>query len=92
MARADELRLMTRVARLYYEVGLKQQEIAGRLRLTPAGEKVYVIASQVMERHLGLLEDLEQLKPRAGCIDERRTNTVSIKCRHCSSSRLSQTA
>ncbi len=34
MARADELRLMTRVARLYYEVGLKQPEIASRLRLS----------------------------------------------------------
>ncbi len=34
VARADELRLMTRVARLYYEVGLKQPEIAARLRLS----------------------------------------------------------
>lgn len=34
MARADELRLMTRVARLYYEEGLKQPEIASRLRLS----------------------------------------------------------
>ncbi len=34
MARADELRLMTRVARLYYEVGLKQPQIASRLRLS----------------------------------------------------------
>ena len=34
MARADELRLMTRVARLYYELGLKQPEIAARLRLS----------------------------------------------------------
>ena len=34
MARADELRLMTRVARLYYDVGLKQPEIATRLRLS----------------------------------------------------------
>ena len=34
MARADELRLMTRVARLYYEVGHKQPEIATRLRLS----------------------------------------------------------
>jgi len=34
MARADELRLMTRVARLYYELGLKQPEIASRLRLS----------------------------------------------------------
>ncbi len=34
MARADELRLMTRVARLYYDVGLKQPQIASRLRLS----------------------------------------------------------
>jgi DNA-binding transcriptional regulator LsrR (DeoR family) len=34
MTRADELRLMTRVARLYYDVGLKQPEIATRLRLS----------------------------------------------------------
>jgi len=34
VARADELRLMARVARLYYEVGLKQPEIAARLRLS----------------------------------------------------------
>src|SRR3990172_810434 len=33
MARLDELRLMTRVARLYHESGLKQPEIATRLRL-----------------------------------------------------------
>lgn len=34
MARIDELRLITRVARLYYESGLKQPEIAARLRLS----------------------------------------------------------
>ncbi len=34
MARSDELRLMTRVARLYYESGLKQPRIAARLRLS----------------------------------------------------------
>ncbi len=34
MARIDELRLITRVARLYYEGGLKQPEIAARLRLS----------------------------------------------------------
>lgn len=34
MGRADELRLMTRVARLYYDAGLKQPEIASRLRLS----------------------------------------------------------
>jgi len=34
MGRADELRLMTRVARLYYDLGLKQPQIASRLRLS----------------------------------------------------------
>ena len=34
MARIDELRLMTRVARLYYEQGLRQSEIAESLRLS----------------------------------------------------------
>lgn len=34
MGRSDELRLMTRVARLYYDVGLRQPEIATRLRLS----------------------------------------------------------
>jgi DNA-binding transcriptional regulator LsrR (DeoR family) len=34
MARADELRLMTRVARLYHESGVRQPEIASRLRLS----------------------------------------------------------
>jgi DNA-binding transcriptional regulator LsrR (DeoR family) len=34
MARIDELRLMTRVARLYHESGVKQPEIAMRLRLS----------------------------------------------------------
>lgn len=34
MARIDELRLITRVARLYHEGGLKQPEIAARLRLS----------------------------------------------------------
>lgn len=34
MARIDEMRLITRVARLYYETGLKQPEIAARLRLS----------------------------------------------------------
>jgi DNA-binding transcriptional regulator LsrR (DeoR family) len=34
MARADELRLMTRVARLYYDDGIRQPEIAQRLRLS----------------------------------------------------------
>jgi DNA-binding transcriptional regulator LsrR (DeoR family) len=34
VARIDELRLVTRVARLYHEAGLKQPEIAARLRLS----------------------------------------------------------
>jgi len=34
MARIDELRLMTRVARLYHEKGVKQPEIAAALRLS----------------------------------------------------------
>ena len=34
MARIDELRLMTRVARLYYEQGLRQTEIAESLNLS----------------------------------------------------------
>lgn len=34
MARADELRLMTRVARLYHEAGMKQPQIAARLHLS----------------------------------------------------------
>jgi DNA-binding transcriptional regulator LsrR (DeoR family) len=34
MANTDELRLMTRVARLYYERGLRQTEISGQLNLS----------------------------------------------------------
>jgi DNA-binding transcriptional regulator LsrR (DeoR family) len=34
MTRIDELRLMTRVARMYYELGLRQSEIAERLFLS----------------------------------------------------------
>jgi DNA-binding transcriptional regulator LsrR (DeoR family) len=34
MARIDELRLMTKVARLYYEQGLRQTEIAQSLHLS----------------------------------------------------------
>jgi DNA-binding transcriptional regulator LsrR (DeoR family) len=34
MARIDELRLLTRVSRMYYEAGLKQPEIAARLALS----------------------------------------------------------
>jgi DNA-directed RNA polymerase specialized sigma24 family protein len=34
MARVDELRLMAKVARLYYERGLKQTEIAKQLDIS----------------------------------------------------------
>ena len=34
MARIDELRLMTRVARMYYEQGLRQTEIMNRLNMS----------------------------------------------------------
>jgi DNA-binding transcriptional regulator LsrR (DeoR family) len=36
MARVDELRLMAKVARLYYERGLKQTEIAKQLDISQA--------------------------------------------------------
>lgn len=36
MARVDELRLMTKIARLYYERGLQQSEIAAQLNLSQA--------------------------------------------------------
>ena len=35
MARIDELRLMTKVARLYYEQGMRQSEIAAKLASFP---------------------------------------------------------
>src|SRR3970040_615592 len=47
MARLDELRLMTRVARLYHESGLKQPEIAARLRLSQP--KVSRLLKQALE-------------------------------------------
>ena len=34
MARIDELRLMTKVARMYYEQGLRQTEITDRLNMS----------------------------------------------------------
>ena len=37
MARIDELRLMTRVARLYYEPGMRQPEIAAAPPLAAQG-------------------------------------------------------
>jgi DNA-binding transcriptional regulator LsrR (DeoR family) len=36
MARFDDLRLMTKVARMYYEYGVNQPEIAQRLDLSQA--------------------------------------------------------
>lgn len=44
-----------------YEIPLMER-IGGRLRLTSAGEKVYTIASQLMDSHTGLLEDIELLR------------------------------
>lgn len=50
-----------RVLENNYDIALMER-IGGRLRLTGAGEKVYVIASQVLERHGHLLDELAQLK------------------------------
>lgn len=47
MARSDELRLMTRVARLYYDGGTKQPQIAARLRLSQP--KVSRLLKQALE-------------------------------------------
>ena len=47
MARSDDLRLMTRVARLYYESDAKQPEIAARLRLSQP--KVSRLLKQALE-------------------------------------------
>ena len=33
MSRADEMRLMTKIARMYYDQGIRQQEITGRLNI-----------------------------------------------------------
>ena len=51
MARIDELRLLTRVARLYYESDIKQPEIAARLHLSQS--KVSRLLRQASE--LGLV-------------------------------------
>ncbi|KPJ91342.1 MAG: hypothetical protein AMJ53_11870 [Gammaproteobacteria bacterium SG8_11] len=37
------------------------QRVSGRLRLTPAGEKVYLLAVQTLDRQLALREELQQL-------------------------------
>jgi DNA-binding transcriptional regulator LsrR (DeoR family) len=57
MGRADELRLMSRVARLYYESGIKQPEIATRLRLSQA--KVSRLLKQAHD------EDIVRISVRA---------------------------
>lgn len=71
MARVDELRLMARVARLYHESGVRQPEIASRLRLSQP--KVSRLLRQALEEgivrisvrapsgtHPGLEEALQQ--------------------------------
>lgn len=77
MARIDELRLITRVARLYYEGGLKQPEIAARLRLSQP--KVSRLLKQAMDEGIvritvrvptGTHPDLEErLQQRFGLED-----------------------
>jgi len=77
MARIDELRLITRVARLYYEAGLKQPEIAARLRLSQP--KVSRLLKQALEEGIvritvrvptGTHPDLEErLQQRFGLHD-----------------------
>lgn len=37
------------------------ERVAGRLRLTSAGEKVYLLAVQTLDRHLALREDLQSV-------------------------------
>lgn len=42
--------------------GLKMMEkVGGRLRLTPAGEKVYLLAVQTLDRQLALCEELQNM-------------------------------
>lgn len=41
-----------------YRVPLMER-VGGRLRLTPAGEKVYLLAVQTLDRHLALREDFQ---------------------------------
>ncbi|BAU50308.1 LysR family transcriptional regulator [Sulfurifustis variabilis] len=37
------------------------ERVGGRLRLTPAGEKVYLLAVQTLDRHFALREDLQSV-------------------------------
>lgn len=77
MARADELRLMTRVARLYHESGMRQPEIAARLRLSQP--KVSRLLRQALEEGIvrisvrapsGTHPDLEEaLQARYGLLE-----------------------
>ena len=77
MARIDELRLMARVARLYYEGGVKQPEIAARLRLSQP--KVSRLLKQALDEDIvritvrvptGTHPDLEErLQERFGLDD-----------------------
>lgn len=46
MARLDELRLMTKIARLYYEQGMRQSEIATRLTLSQASVSRFLKRAQ----------------------------------------------
>ncbi len=77
MARIDELRLMTKVAYMYYEQGLRQTEIATRLSLSQASvsrllkraqeEEIIRISVNVPQ---GIYADLEkQLVHRYGLLD-----------------------
>ncbi len=44
----------------YYGTPLLQR-VSGRLRLTPSGEKVYLLAVQTLDRHSRLQEELQQI-------------------------------
>ena len=67
MARIDELRLMTKVARLYYEQGMRQSEIAENLhlsqstvsRLLKRAEQEQIVRVTVSVPH-GVYTDLEE--------------------------------
>ncbi len=67
MARVDELRLMTRVARQYYEQGLRQSEIAENLQLSQSSvsrllkraEQEQIVRVTVSVPH-GVYTDLEE--------------------------------
>jgi DNA-binding transcriptional regulator LsrR (DeoR family) len=67
MARLDELRLMTKVARQYYEQGLRQSEIAASLQLSQSSvsrllkraEQEHIVRVTVSVPH-GVYTDLEE--------------------------------